>query len=198
MSGKDLFEGMSYVDERFVDEAENKSLPKRIISPWIKVASMAACLCLILFSLYNLQPYLRGETEGITGEGAADAMPEGVLEEDKEEISQESAIVTPEEGPVGEVPSVILHVEEMTNLGFVGTVVQLVDTDIFDIGMELNVVVADGTRQEIADGNPSMSADSKTDYSGAYVMVQFIEYNRETGTIVVNIIQEAVAPDTAP
>ena len=25
MSGKDLFEGMSYVDERFVDEAENKS-----------------------------------------------------------------------------------------------------------------------------------------------------------------------------
>lgn len=41
MSGKDLFEGMSYVDERFVDEAENKILPKRVISPWIKVASMA-------------------------------------------------------------------------------------------------------------------------------------------------------------
>ena len=64
MSGKDLFEGMSYVDERFVDEAETKTLPKRIVSPWIKVASMAACLCLIIFSLYNLQPYLRGETEG--------------------------------------------------------------------------------------------------------------------------------------
>ena len=57
MSGKDLFEGMSYVDERFVDEAENKTLPKRVVSPWIKVASMAACLCLIIFSLYNLQPY---------------------------------------------------------------------------------------------------------------------------------------------
>ena len=81
MTGKDLFEGMSYVDERFVDEAENKSFPKRVVSPRIKVASMAACLCLIIFSLYNLQPYLRGETEGIAGEGAADAMPEGVIED---------------------------------------------------------------------------------------------------------------------
>ena len=195
MSGKDLFEGMSYVDERFVDEAENKTLPKRVVSPWIKVASMAACLCLIIFSLYNLQPYLRGETEGITGEGAADAMPEGVIED---KVDQESQISTPAEGPAEEVPSVILYVEDMTDLGFIGTVAQLVDTDIFEIGMELNVVVADGTRHETADGNSSMSADSKTDYSGSYVMVQFIEYDRETGTIIVNIIQEADAPETAP
>jgi len=64
--------------------------------------------------------------------------------------------------------------------------------------MELNVVVADGTRHETADGNPSMSSDSKTDYSGSYVMVQFIEYDRENGAIVVNIIQEADAPETTP
>ena len=195
MSGKDLFEGMSYVDERFVDEAENKAYPKRVVTPWIKVASMAACLCLIIFSLYNLQPYLRGETEGITGEGAADAMPEGVIED---KVDQESQISTPAEDPAEEVPSVILYVEDMTDLGFIGTVAQLVDTDIFEIGMELNVVVADGTRHETADGNSSMSADSKTDYSGSYVMVQFIEYDRETGTIIVNIIQEADAPETAP
>jgi hypothetical protein len=86
----------------------------------------------------------------------------------------------------------------MTDLGFIGTVAQLVDTDIFEIGMELNVVVADGTRHETADANPSMSADSKTDYSGSYVLVQFIEYDRETGTIIVDIIQEADAPETAP
>ena len=198
MSGKDLFKGMSYVDERFVDEAENKKLPKRIVSPWIKVASMAACLCLIIFSLYNLQPYLRGEMEGISGEGAADAMPEGIIEDKVDLESQESEIQAPAEGAVGEIPSVILRVDEMTALGFIGTVAELVDTDVFEIGMELNVVVADGTRHETADGNPSMSADSKTDYSGSYVMVQFIEYDRETGTIVVNIIQEADVPETAP
>ena len=130
-----------------------------------------------------------------TGEGAVDAMPEGVIED---KVDQESQISTPAESPAEEVPSVILYVEDMTDLGFIGTVAQLVDTDIFEIGMELNVVVADGTRHETADGNPSMSADSKADYSGSYVVVQFIEYDRETGTIIVNIIQEADAPETAP
>ena len=86
----------------------------------------------------------------------------------------------------------------MTDLGFIGTVAELVDTDIFEIGMELNVVIADGTRHETADGNPAMSEDSKTDYFSSYVMVQFIEYDRETGTIIVNIIQEVEPPETAP
>ena len=51
MSGKELFEGMSYVDERFVDEAEHKTIAKHATARWIKVASMAACLCLVLFSM---------------------------------------------------------------------------------------------------------------------------------------------------
>ena len=54
MSGKELFEGMSYVDERYVDEAEQKTIAKRVTSPWIKIVSMAACLCLVLFSMYKL------------------------------------------------------------------------------------------------------------------------------------------------
>ena len=194
MSGKDLFEGMNYVDERFVDEAETKTLPKRIVSPWIKVASMAACLCLIIFSLHNLLPYLRSESGAKPGEAA----PGAAIQDQSNQASPESEIITPAEDSVGEVPSVILYVEDMTDLGFIGTVAQLVDTDIFEVGMELNVVVTDGTRHETADGNPSMSADSKTDYSGSYVMVQFIEYDRETGTIVVNIIQEVDQPETAP
>lgn len=194
MSGKDLFEGMSYVDERFVDEAENKTLSKRTVSPWIKVTSIAACLCLIIFSLYNLQPYLnRVGSEGAAGQEAEDVMPGGSLENEPEQKPQESIIISPEDGPVGEVPSVILYVENMTDRGFIGTVAKLVDTDIFKIGVELNVVLADGTRHETADGNSSVSADSKTDYTGSYVIVQFIEYDRETGTIVVNIIQ-AVNP----
>ena len=192
MSGKDLFEGMSYVDERFVDEAENKALPIRVVSPWIKVASMAACLCLIIFSLYALRPYINGETEGAAGQEAADAVPEGVVELEPKEDGAEVVIENCEQ------PSVKLYVEKMTDTGFIGTVAQLVDTDIFEIGMELNVIVADGTRHETADGNPSISADSKTDYSGSYVMVQFIEYDKENGTIVVNIIQEADAPETTP
>ena len=198
MSGKDLFEAMSYVDERFVDEAEYMTFPKPVVFPWIKLGSMAACLCLIIFSLYNLQPYLRGEMEGISGEGAADVSPEGIIEDKLDQESRKSEIQIPGEGIIEEVPSVILRVDEMTELGFIGTVAELVDTDIFEIGMELNVVIAEGTRHETADGNPAMTADSKTDYSSSYVLVQFIEYDKENGTIIVNIIQEVSPPETTP
>ena len=164
MNGQDLFEAMSHVDERYVDEAESKMIPKTI--PWMKLASMAACLCLLVLTVYGLRPFLNGsETEGVLIEDA-----------------QESAVGVPEEIPATEVPSVILYVEEMTMAGFTGTVAELVDTDIFQVGMELNVVLADTTRHE--------TAESKANYAGTYVMVQFIEYNRETSTIVVNIVQE--------
>ena len=56
MNGKDLFEGMSFVDERFVEEAESMRIPKRTVAPWIKITSMAACLCLVLFGLHSLMP----------------------------------------------------------------------------------------------------------------------------------------------
>ena len=159
MNGKDLFEAMSHVDERYVDEAESKMIPKNI--PWIKLASMAACLCLILFALHNLKPnFNRTESMGIPEQSVEDA--------------QESASGVPEDTPTGEVPSVILYVEEMTAVGFTGTVAELVDTDIFEVGMELNVVLADSTRYEAADDSSSMTADSKTNAPGTYVMVQFI------------------------
>ena len=169
MNGKDLFEAMSHVDERYIDEAESKMIPKNI--PWMKLATMAACLCLLVLTVHSLRLFLRGnETEGALMEDA-----------------QESAIGVPDDAPVGEVPSVILYVEDMTAVGFTGTVAELVDTDIFEVGMELNVVLADTPRYETADGKPSVSADFKIN---DYVMVQFIEYNRETSTIVVNVVQE--------
>ena len=172
MNGKDLFEAMSHVDECFVDEAENQMIPKTI--PWMKLASVAACLCLLVLTVHSLRPFLGGnETEGVLIKDA-----------------QESVIGIPEDVPIAEVPSVILYVEEMTAGGFTGTVAELVDTDIFKVGMELNVVLADTPRYETADGNPSVSNDLKINYAGTYVVVQFIEYNRETNTIVVNIIQE--------
>ena len=121
MSGKDLFEGMSYVDERFVDEAENKTLPKRVISPWIKVASMAACLCLIMFSLYNLRPNLTGETEGIhqdPGEGSPEAAVEDNLEQEYGVGVAESAT----DGGAPRVPDMMVRIQEVTETGFIGIV----------------------------------------------------------------------------
>ena len=178
MNGKDLFEAMSHVDERYIDEAESKMIPKTI--PWIKLASMAACLCLVLFGVYQMLPMMAPES-------IEDTVPQGSLTDPMSQPPQDPNERVPGQIPTGEVPSVVLFVDEMTETGFWGTVAELVDTDVLEIGMELNVVVADGTRHET-------SAEAKLDYTGQYVVVQFITYDRETNTIVVNMITEANPP----
>lgn len=188
MTGRDLFEGMSWVDERFVDEAENAILPEPKVVPWIRIASVAACLCLILAGMHHMLPYWNPESMDVSD--GQENLAQGSIGEELKDEAVQSVIETPDNNASLEVPSVILYVDGMTGLGFTGRVTRLVDTDIFEIGMELNVVVADGTRHE---DSPAMHDNSKTDYSGCYVMVQFIEYDRETGTIVVNMITEVPA-----
>ena len=137
MSGKDLFEGMSCVDEHFVDEAENKTLPKRIVTPWIKVASMAACLCLIIFSLLQLRPSPAPEAPG----SVEDAMPDGILEDEKESISQEPAIAAPEDAPATRAPETMIRILKLTETGFVGTVHDNGGFNVFEHGTEITVTV---------------------------------------------------------
>ena len=179
MSGKDLFEGMSYVDERFVDEAENKTLPKRVISPWIKVASMAACLCLIIFSLYNLQPYLRGETEGITGEGAADAMPEGIIEDKVDLESQESEIQVPAEEGAVRAPETMIRIIEVTESGFIGTVENNGGFTAFDDGTEITVTIDPET-------DPNFKPEDNK--IGDLVHVMYTDWDVNDRTMVASIL----------
>ncbi len=178
MSGKDLFEGMSYVDERFVDESENKTIPKCAVSPWIKVASMAACLCLILFSLYNLQPNLRGETEG-AGQEAADAMPEGEMENNLEDESAESKTESPVEEGAARAPETMIRILKLTETGFVGTVQNNGGFTVFDDGTEITVTVDLET-------DPDFTPE---DYQiGDLVFVMYAEWDEEARTIVASIL----------
>ena len=184
MNGKDLFEGMSYVDERYIEEAESRAYPRTY---WFNAAALAACLCLILFSLHILGNPI--ETEG---NRAQDQQTTPVV------VESVGGQGVPENNPAEEVPSVILYVQEQTENGWVGIVTELVDTDIFEIGMELNVVQADRIWQESMDRHTIVVEQKGQDYTGCYVMVQFVEYDRETGTIVVDLIREVQSPETTP
>ena len=175
MTGKDLFEGMSWVDELFVDEAEHAQLPKPRVIPWIRVASMAACLCLILFAIPHLLPPPENPRS------PEDTAPNGSLEDPRE--SQHSNILSPEDPPTGEIPNVILYVEEMTAEGFIGTVTDYGVTDHLGLGTKLNVLIGEGTR---SDSDNTAIHDSKTDFTGRYVVFQFYEFDPDTGTIVID------------
>lgn len=184
MNGKDLLAGMSHIDERYIEEAETKAFPRKY---WMNAAALAACLCLVLFSLYF-------PGNPIATEGSI-AQDEETAPADVESISGQGV---PEDSPVEEVPSVILYVQEQTETGCVGIVSELVDTDIFEIGMELNVILADQIQQEDTDGQSIVVEQKRPDYSGHYVMVQFVDYDPDTETIVVNLIREVEPPETTP
>ena len=175
MSGKDLFEGMSYVDERFVDEAENKTLPKRIVYPWIKVASMAACLCLIIFSLLQLRPSPAPEAPG----SVEDAMPDGILEDEKESISQEPAIAAPEDAPATRAPETMIRILKLTETGFVGTVHDNGGFNVFEHGTEITVTVDLET-------DPNFNPE---DYQiGDLVHVMYTDWDVNDRTMVASIL----------
>lgn len=69
MSAKELLEGMCYVDERFVDEAEHQTVQMNASHPWMRLLPVAACLCILIVgavSLWDFLPSLTGSTESIT------------------------------------------------------------------------------------------------------------------------------------
>lgn len=140
MSGKELFEGMSYVDERFVDEAEHKTITKRVSARWVKVASMAACLCLVLFSMYKLIPYWDWSvTEQAAGE-AAEARPEGAVESEMGMEEQES-VSAADEAPATRAPEMMIRIQAITETGFIGTVQNNGGFTVFEDGTEITVTV---------------------------------------------------------
>ena len=183
MNGKELFEAMSHVDEQYVHEAEHGTIQKRNAVTLMKWVSVAACLCLLLLGAYNLYGIVG---QGTNTENPSEDLPGGAVAVGTIPAAggqSETDLQAPAQAPTGEVPSVILRVDTITEDGFVGTVAQLVDTDVFAVGMELNVVVEDGTENE---------EHLKT---GSHVMVQFIEYDRENAIIVINVIDDVKLPE---
>lgn len=192
MNGKELFESMSNIDDHFIEEAENETIDKTIAFPWMKIGAMAACFGLIVCSFLFWHPHQIGQIP--SSSETQDPVMESVPAIETEWKSDQADVVTaPDQQPGAEVPSVILRVDQMTENGFIGTVTELVDTDFLEIGMELNVVYASDTRNEImmesAYEDKSQIADQTADRTGTYVIVQFVDYNKETNTLTINLIQ---------
>ena len=178
MSGKELFEGMSYVDERFVDEAEHKTIAKHATSRWIKVASMAACLCLILFSTYKLIPYWDwNATEQAAGE-AAEAIPEGAIEQEMGMEEKESAEIA-DEAPASRAPEMMVRIQELTETGFIGTVQNNGGFMVFEDGTQITVTVDPET-------DPDFTPEKYK--TGDLVYVMYTSWDEDELTIVASIL----------
>lgn len=185
MTGRELLEAMGYVDEKYVDEAENESLRHVSHRGYLRLATMAACLCILVMGIAFLM-----HLPGLNGMKAASAdcaatennafAPETVTDQKPE--SEEDTPLT-----------LILRVEAVTEAGFDATVVQTGDEDAFPVGMTLRVEMNMGTREN-ADG---MDWDYKFSLpEGTLVQVQPGVLDGEAGTITVDEVK--ILEDGAP
>ena len=89
-----------------------------------------------------------------------------------------------------EVPSVILRVEEWNENGFMGTVAELVDTDIFDLGTVLRAEFDQDLCTMRADSFDAAQKTVQMD-TGTLVRVMFTDYDADTGTIQIESLEPA-------
>ena len=105
MTGTELLEALSFVDEKYIQEAENAKL--RTGTPWMKILSVAACLCILITGVYA---YSQMQQKTAAPEAAAPpmAMPESAIEE----AAPAATAAAPREESVTAAPEAPLPVEE--------------------------------------------------------------------------------------
>lgn len=105
MTGTELFEALSFVDEKYIQEAENANLGRN--TPWMKVLSVAACLCILITGAYA---YSRMQQKTAVPEAAAPPMaaPESAVEE----AAPVATATAPKEESVTAAPEAPLPFEE--------------------------------------------------------------------------------------
>lgn len=137
MTGKGILEALSFLDDKYIEEAETGTI--RPALNFKMLLPLAACLCLILW----------GFRSGIgTSEKSAAAQVETraeiqIVEMEKAESghhAQNDIALEVEVPHVSEVPHVILRIEQWNEDGFTATVRKLGDSAAFEIGQSVQVV----------------------------------------------------------
>ena len=185
MTGKELLEALSFVDERFIAEAETARLGVRI--PWVKILSAAACLCILIAGVFALDNigYKSAETEAAAPpaaipEAAPEAAPEKAPALEEAEAEAEPIPPYPAEDPIpaGElhhIPYARLRVIHVEDDGSVTAIVEETDADtnLFEEEMQVTVIVAatkvPGANAEVQNDLRILHTDAKIEITdGAY------------------------------
>lgn len=105
MTGQELMAALSFVDERYIAEAETARLHK---IPWMKVLSVAACLCILIVGAFALENMGH---KGVTEEAAAPAAPAETLAEDPEAAPpMQDEMITESAAEAVTIPGELHHV----------------------------------------------------------------------------------------
>lgn len=183
MTGLEILEGLSYVDPRFVAEAENAR--PGTATPWRKWLSLVACLCILVVGAFAYGQVMQGAEKAYTSAPEA-AAPEAAPEmNDKsegavsEECAPESAEITT--GERQSVASAVLRVTKLREDGFEAVVEE--NTDLLEAGMQVRVVLEDGV---YGAGQSALNIGPD-----ALLQTENAAYDPETNTLYVTEISPA-------
>ena len=196
MTGTELFEALSFVDAKYVQEAENVYLRRN--TPWMKVLSVAACLCILITGVYAYsQMQSKGATESIKEAAAA---PEAALEDTAPAEAPTAAGAAPKQesgteehaaeeegfsaaaGELEQIPFVRLEIIQILEEGKFTAVVDAVDENPTSVeaGMELTVVV---DASKIPGADREIQNDLREITENIIVVVEDGAYDAGTNTL---------------
>ena len=139
MTGLEIMEGLSYVDEKYIQEAETATLGRN--TQWMKVLSAVACLCILVTGVYAHQQMNMKSESAMEMEPAADAPAVGAPQAPAADCVTESA--TPEEaaGELHHVPGAKLRIVSFNQEGFTAAVEESEGCDFLAAGMQVQVTI---------------------------------------------------------
>lgn len=149
MTGTQLLEALSFVDEQYIHEADIPLAGRN--TPWMKILSVAACLCILITGVYAYgRTQNKGVMESMKEEAAAPAAPAEAPAATAEAPRQESVVeeAAPEEvrapaaGELEHIPYARLRILDVTEDGYTVLVEEVAEmSSIVEAGMELTLVV---------------------------------------------------------
>ena len=110
MTGQELFNALSFVDEQYIEEAENAWISSG--TPWRKILSVAACLCILIAGAFGMRN-LGMMDKAAAPEAAAPAPMEVMTESSFEEAAPPMAkgeITTEAAGEPATIPGELHYV----------------------------------------------------------------------------------------
>ena len=197
MTGKEILEALSFVDESYIDEAENGKVKSKI--QFKKLLPLAACFCLLLGALMATYQIYR------TSVHICEPPPESAVEAPESAVYGDVGVpdTAPEPGStpmldaeavpnISEVPSVILTVKEWTDNGFTALVSGYVDAECIPLGTLIRVEMLPSICVEVYEGDivsVQRRIPTEDDFpAGTKIRVQFIEYSVEENILYIDCI----------
>ena len=197
MTGQELFYALSFVDEKYVAEAETARISK---TPWLKYLSVAACLCIILLGVYGMKNLVGFEKMPAADAPAAmapaaDAPAADAPAADAPPIMEDAAPAEAERAdeekiPAGELHEIAYARLRVTNLNEEGSYEAIVeetqaDTNLFEVGQQVTLVV-DSTKVPGADAE--VQNDLRIMHTDAMIEIENGAYDAGISTLYVSEI----------